>query len=78
MSPRLYLSESSSIPTPSRFVLINCTYGREKLVCINQEHYLYFHVGEEDEDVNSQATVCAPRPPGGPEEPDQETSGQAA
>lgn len=42
------------------------------------EHYLYSHTGEEDENINPQAAVCTPWPPGGPEEPDQEKAGQAA
>lgn len=48
------------------------------LSSINREHHLCFHIGEEDEDVNPQAAVRTPWPPGGPEEPDQEKAGQAA
>lgn len=35
-------------------------------------------VGKKSEDVDSPASVRAPGPPGGPEEPDQEETGQAA
>lgn len=40
--------------------------------------YLCFHIGQEDEDINTQAPLCTPWPPGGPQEPDQEEAGQAA
>lgn len=40
--------------------------------------YRCFHIGKEDEDINTQAPLCTPWPPGGPQEPDQEEAGQAA
>lgn len=59
----VYMALSSVCPRP-------CVYDDERRFCL--------HAGEEDEDVNPQASVCTSWPPGGPAEPDPEKAGQAA